>query len=250
MAKVCLDAGHFGKYNRSPVNCDYYESIQMWELHNLLADALKRRGIEVVKTRKAQDKDLALTTRGRMAKGCDLFISLHSNAAGGKGVDYPLAIVMLDGSSTDIGMKLAKIVEDQMKTQQAAKQIVKAGSGGGEYYGVLRGAAAVNVPGLILEHSFHTNPNAARWLLSKNKLKRLAEAEADCIASYLGAFAPYGIKIARCTALNIRKGPGTKYAVCGVIEDSKTYTITEEQNGWGRLKSGAGWISLAYTKRV
>ena len=30
----------------------------------------------------------------------------------------------------------------------------------------------------------------------------------------------------------------------------KKYTIVEEKNGWGKLKSGAGWISLAYTKRV
>ena len=28
------------------------------------------------------------------------------------------------------------------------------------------------------------------------------------------------------------------------------YTIVEEKNGWGRLKSGAGWISLSYTKKV
>lgn len=28
------------------------------------------------------------------------------------------------------------------------------------------------------------------------------------------------------------------------------YTIVEEKNGWGRLKSGAGWISLSYTKKA
>ena len=49
------------------------------------------------------------------------------------------------------------------------------------------------------------------------------------------------------TALNVRKGPGTGYAIVTTIRDKGVYTIVEEQNGWGRLKSGAGWISLAYT---
>lgn len=45
--------------------------------------------------------------------------------------------------------------------------------------------------------------------------------------------------------LNIRKGPGTNYGTNGMITDRGTYTITEIQNGyWGRLKSGAGWISV------
>ena len=28
------------------------------------------------------------------------------------------------------------------------------------------------------------------------------------------------------------------------------HTIVEVKNGWGKLKSGAGWISLAFTKKV
>lgn len=50
-------------------------------------------------------------------------------------------------------------------------------------------------------------------------------------------------------ALNIRKGPGTNYAIVGCITDKGSYTIVEENNGWGKLKSGIGWISLGYTKK-
>ena len=28
------------------------------------------------------------------------------------------------------------------------------------------------------------------------------------------------------------------------------YTIVDEKDGWGKLKSGAGWISLKYTTKV
>ena len=59
---------------------------------------------------------------------------------------------------------------------------------------------------------------------------------------------PYTVKI-MVDALNIRKGPGTNYPVVGCIKDHGVYTIVEEQNGWGKLKSGAGWICLQYTKK-
>lgn len=59
----------------------------------------------------------------------------------------------------------------------------------------------------------------------------------------------YLIKVT-AEALNIRSGPGTEYAIKGVIKDKGVYTIIEENNGWGKLKSGIGWIKLSYTKRL
>lgn len=51
-------------------------------------------------------------------------------------------------------------------------------------------------------------------------------------------------------ALNVRAGAGTSYKVNTVIRDKGIYTIVETKSGWGKLKSGAGWICLDYTKRV
>lgn len=64
------------------------------------------------------------------------------------------------------------------------------------------------------------------------------------------AFEPYLVKI-NTAALNIRKGAGTNYDVVGCIRDRGVYTIVDESTGsgakkWGKLKSGAGWISLDY----
>ncbi len=55
-----------------------------------------------------------------------------------------------------------------------------------EYYGVLHGAKLVRVPGIILEHSFHTNAKAAAWLLIDSNLQAMAAAEAAALASYYG----------------------------------------------------------------
>lgn len=62
------------------------------------------------------------------------------------------------------------------------------------------------------------------------------------------AFTPYQVKVI-AGALNIRKAPGTQNPITGVIRDKGIYTIVDEENGWGKLKSGVGWISLSYTQK-
>ncbi len=64
----------------------------------------------------------------------------------------------------------------------------------------------------------------------------------------------YQIKIIS-PPVNIRVAPGIKNDVIGVIRDKGVYTITEEAQGegaekWGKLKSGAGWISLDYSRMI
>lgn len=59
----------------------------------------------------------------------------------------------------------------------------------------------------------------------------------------------YLVKVT-ASALNVRKGPSTSYAITTVIHKNEIYTIVGENNGWGKLKSGAGWISLKYTKKI
>ena len=51
-------------------------------------------------------------------------------------------------------------------------------------------------------------------------------------------------------ALNVRTGPGTQYPVAMVIRGGGAFTIVAEENGFGKLKSGAGWIMLQHTERV
>ena len=56
--------------------------------------------------------------------------------------------------------------------------------------------------------------------------------------------------------LNIRIGPGINYSKTGRCTGIGVFTITEVKkgegstNGWGKLKSGAGWISMDYVTAV
>jgi len=66
---------------------------------------------------------------------------------------------------------------------------------------------------------------------------------------------PFLVKVS-ITDLNIRKGPGTDYAKTGRFTGKGVFTIVEVKSGkgstagWGRLKSGAGWISLDYATKI
>ena len=60
---------------------------------------------------------------------------------------------------------------------------------------------------------------------------------------------PYLVRVT-IPDLNIRKGPSTSYDATGKYTGKGCFTIVEERNGWGRLKSGAGWISLDYAIKI
>ena len=167
--KIMIDAGHFAKYNRSPVLPSYYESEMTWKLAHLWKEELEKyKGVEVGMTRDDQTKDLDIVLRGHKAKGHDLFVSLHSNAPDMRnktveqvqGTDYPAVFVACDNHRLDeLGEEIASLVAAMMDTVQHGQVHKKEWEGrpGVEHLGVLRGAQEVggdsafhlieNVPG-------------------------------------------------------------------------------------------------------
>ena len=64
----------------------------------------------------------------------------------------------------------------------------------------------------------------------------------------------YRVRV-RIPDLNIRKGPGTDYEKTGKFTGVGVFSIVAEAAGegaakWGKLRSGAGWISLEYGERI
>ena len=201
----CLDAGHFGKYNRSPAVNSYYESDMNWKLTMLQKKYLEQYAdVEVILTRSNQEVDRALFDRGACSKGCVVFLSNHSNAVGNgvnDKIDYVATYHLVDDTTTkcddvskEIAEVLAPVIADVMGTNQGFRVVSRKANGdrngdgimNDNYYGVLHGARMVNTPGLILEHSFHTNTRMTNWLLNDANLDRLAKAEVEALARYFG----------------------------------------------------------------
>lgn len=283
--KICLDAGHYASYNKSPVNPAYWESDFNWKFHLLLKTELEKYGITVITTRTDKMKDMGLETRGKKSQGCDLFLSIHSNACDSESVDYPLACCTVTGKADALGRKLAEMIQRVMGTNQNGRIIKKVGTGNSDWYGVLRGATSVGTPGILLEHSFHTNHKAVTWLLDDNNLAKMAVEEAKTIAEYYGLTKTlnntetakskcdncscgcnsaekdtepsptpenqgvntndYFTVKITCDALNVRSGPGTSYSIKQVAKRGEVFTITATNGEWGQLKSGAGWINIS-----
>lgn len=221
--KIMLDAGHVSGYNQSKVYKNYYEGNAMWSLQNYLKKELEEYGFTVKTTRTSRDKDVAVTERGKLAKGYDMFISLHSNACDTESVDR---VVIIKGYNMDdkLSEKLGQALTSVMGLKQKHQIMVRKNDAGRDYYGVLRGADTVGVKNRILiEHGFHTNTATAKWLCVEANLKKIAEAEAKVIAEH------FGVKKVTTSTTTSTNNKQTFYRViCGSYTDKNN--ATEMQN--------------------
>ena len=93
--------------------------------------------------------------------------------------------------------------------------------------------------------------NDADWVAFKKLVKKILGGTTTKKSD--NDFKEYKVRITT-NVLNIREEAGANYAKVGEVEKDSIFTIVDEKkNGsitWGKLKSGAGWISLKYTERV
>lgn len=87
------------------------------------------------------------------------------------------------------------------------------------------------------------------WLKNFGKDMNWFRKEVQKLLNPASPTVGYKVKIT-AVELNVRNGAGTKYKINTTVKKGEVYTIVDELNGWGKLKSGAGWISLNYTKKV
>ena len=62
-------------------------------------------------------------------------------------------------------------------------------------------------------------------------------------------FKEYNVKVTT-DVLNVRKQPTTASNVVTTVKKGQVFTIVGEENGFLKLKSGAGWISKNYVKKL
>ena len=269
--KICLDSGHYKGYNAGVVK-GYYEGDVMWKLTNLQKKYLEEyKDVEVILTRSNISTDLSLSNRGSKAKGCDLFISNHSNACSTESVDRPVIIYPFDNknNSYNLGDLLGKKIQVLMNTNQKHQMMTKKSTNGNyEYYGVLNGARKVNCPRYyIIEHGFHTNKKCCNWILNDANIEKLAKAEVEVIASYYGLSkkttyptnnvkwknGDYNIKVRATANLNLRTGRGTNNSIIYTIPKGTVFTLGYVKDNWGStwdFKGGVGYFCCDYIERV
>lgn len=247
MTKVFLSAGHGGSDPGAVGNGLRESSIN---LNILLAcrDELKRNGFTVVCSRTTDANDpVQQEVAEANASGADIAVSFHTNAGGG------------DGSETyyytgdNRGKKLATLCEKHTKAIGQNSRGIKSGNH-------LMFVNSTNMTAVLCECGFVDNRTDKAIIDTVAEQKKFGVAYAKAIMEFYGvtpkAKTPAKHFLVRVTAkvLNVRKGAGTKYAIATTVRKGEVYTIVETKvvNGkkWGKLKSGAGWVHLGYTKTV
>ncbi len=202
----------------------YSEAQQMLILGQKLADALESYHMTPIITRSSDDTgapgvdvgDGGLDSRGLLSSGCDFFVSLHTNATGAQkkvwqqseNKVYVFANAYArSGSNFDLAEQLGLAATRQLKVTGArdfdgglkefddsenddprvnGSTLFRNLDDGRDYYAVLRAAASVGTPGVLIEHSYHVNPDVRAFLLEEKNLEKLARAEAEAIAKHYG----------------------------------------------------------------
>ena len=59
----------------------------------------------------------------------------------------------------------------------------------------------------------------------------------------------YKVKV-NVNVLNVRSNPSPKAIVTGRLYKDQVYTIVAVEGGWGKLKSGKGWINLEFVSQI
>ena len=187
------------------------------------------------------DEQLAAIVKKANAQKLDIFLSLHLNAGGGTGAE------MYTTNTSGAKEEAKRLIETYCKRTGFRNR----GHKYKELY-VLRHTVA---PAMLIEMAFvDTEADFKKW----NDLgaELIANAIVEGITGQVVQEKPietpsttsYTVKIT-ADVLNVRAGAGTNYKVNTQIRKGEVYTIVGESNGWGKLKSGAGWISLKYTSK-
>ncbi|WP_195616844.1 N-acetylmuramoyl-L-alanine amidase [Clostridium paraputrificum] len=221
------------------------ESVENRPVGNKVIEKLRILGHTVIDCScdysKDRNEQLEAIVRKANSQKLDLFLSLHLNAGGGTGAE-----IYTTNTSGAKG-EAKKLIETYCKRTGFRNR----GHKYKELY-VLRHTVA---PAMLIEMAFvDTEADYKKW----NDLgaELIANAIVEGITGQVVQEKPietpsttsYTVKIT-ADVLNVRAGAGTNYKVNTQVRKGEVYTIVGESNGWGKLKSGAGWISLEYTSK-
>lgn len=264
--KVYLDPGHGGS-DPGAVSGGLKEKDLTLTTSLACRDYLQNSGVTVKMSR---TKDQENSLNGSCAESNkwkpDCHVSIHYNAGGGDGAEVWHTI----HKSTSQGDELGTCILNQIKKlgQQSRGLKTKKNAQGTDYFGAIR---MTNAPAVIVECGFIDNATDRKLFDTAAEQKKMGQAIAKGILDWLGvkdkgagsssgssstnsgsnkkpsggssSASSFLVKV-KYDSLNIRKGPSINEKVVGTITDHGTYTIVEVSGTWGKLKSGAGWISI------
>lgn len=196
---IGLDPGHGGDDGGASAANGTREADLTWKIASYCKEELQRyHGIAKVVMSREQNEytndnngGLKLRVDRLKAAGANVIVSIHLNASGVGGTGAEVYAPNSSGNQTihQQGTALAAKIAAQLKAlgiELRSSDGVKYrdGDDGSDYYGIIRHAKEVGLPGIIVEHCFIDSSDYAKFLNSEAKLKNLGVADATGIAKH------------------------------------------------------------------
>lgn len=271
--KVAIDAGHGSNTAGKRTPDGYREHWINVACASFCEQALQRSGIDTVRvawddTNAKDDEDVSLSQRQKIVKAnkCDISVSFHANAYGNGWNDAQGVETLISLTSYGDSLNLANKVQSYLiqGTKQKNRGVKK------QRLAMCNCGAMGTKASILVEIGFMTNKAEADLMKTDAFCREQAEETAHGICDYLGVeyikptdsivytivqdsqTTPQSSFLVKITTdvLNVRGGASTSYPVVTTVHKGEVYTIVDTQGNWGKLKSGAGWISLKYTMRI
>ncbi len=185
---VVIDPGHGGE-NMGEENTEMFEKERnLITAQAMAAELSKYEGIQVYLTRN-DDVDMSLKERAEFAAGvkADLLISVHYNAS----VDHEVfgAEIWIPSAPPfhGVGYGFGRCWTEQMGKMGLHLRGIKTRLGNkGDYYGIIREAAALGMPAVILEHCHVDVESDSVYADTEEKMQAFGREDAQAVARYFG----------------------------------------------------------------
>lgn len=268
--RMLVMAGHGknmdGSWDPGAVGCGYQEANLTRELRDLIKAAADRAGVPCDVAPDRNHYSYFKNGGQYDVSAYNYVLEVHFNASAtvdqsGDGIKKG-SMVYIDQSETGHSVEDAILFNlYSLGSCQAWDGVVVAQRQWPSGLMVQSRVRAQGVSHAVLETCFISDWDDVSWYLA-NKTK-IASAIVAGIQqgfglNYKKVITPYMVKVDVASipdhVLNIREQPTIASSVTGKINETMSLTIIDEASGagaskWGRLKSGAGWISLDYTVR-
>lgn len=265
--RLLVMAGHGktvdGSWDPGAVGCGYQEANLARELRDLIKAAADQAGVPCDVAPDRNHYSYFKAGGQYDVSAYNYVLEIHFNASAtadqsGDGIKKG-SMVYIDQSETGHSVEDAILSNlYSLGSRQAWDGVVVAQRQWPSGLMVQSRIRAQGVSHAVLETCFITDWDDVSWYLA-NKTK-IASAIVAGIQqgfglNYAVVAKPYMVKVEPESipdkALNIREWPSTNAPITGQIREAMSLTIVEEASGkgakrWGKLKSGAGWISLDY----
>ena len=249
---VTIDAGH--GYN-TPGKRAADGSFREWQINDAVADylqpMLESKGITVYRLDdETGETDISLNTRLQRAinYNSDLHVSIHQNAVGDEwheatGTETYYS-VLGSQKSQDLAKQVANKMAEYINTRNRGSK------GTTNELFITREFTRAGIDSNLYEGLFMSNKEDVEKMQTSEYANSYAKAIAESILStYRNEISsePFTVRVKKDLGetLTVRDKAHYTGEMTGEVVPGEVLTIVDVENGWGKLKSGIGWINIS-----